>query len=423
MSHRWYVRSGAAAAILFFAHATATVPALEAAGLVSGEQRYGIDQDGNVVVLTPRPAADEGAAPPLAVPLPVSRGVRYGLNQNGELQPLADVTPAPAPTAVAAAPTPEVLTQVAPRSVTPPVVLAPPAVTYPAVTAGPAPAAGGQTGHSASGIAALLTTKLSALVTAVSRGGRTLAARITPLPAPAATIRSAAPASRQAAAPAPVTVAKGAGHPGAPTPVPAQGPTSPRSTGIPPQKQATVAAVATHQSRVPDPGSPASRPGRYSLKIDSLKVRSAVRPVVENLARHGIAVREERHETASMTVHRLVVGTFATQEEARECLRTVQPKLKKAYLMSHNGTHGVYCGSFFNLKKAEATVAGLKHAGVLLSIRRDSVAVRHTTLLAGSQLTRDDARDVSRRLRQMGIPAVIVSDRETLAEPGNAGRG
>ena len=51
-----------------------------------------------------------------------------------------------------------------------------------------------------------------------------------------------------------------------------------------------------------------------------------------------------------------------------------------------------------------------------LTILRDSVEVKRTTILAGSYISRDEARDISLRLRRLGIPAVIVPGTESLAE-------
>ena len=107
MIRRRHLRSGAALVTVFFATTTVTVPALEAAGLPAGEQRYGIDQDGNVVALA-APAGDRVQNAPLPPAPPAGKGGRYGLNQNGELQPLPELTPA--------APPPVPATQLLPRA-------------------------------------------------------------------------------------------------------------------------------------------------------------------------------------------------------------------------------------------------------------------------------------------------------------------
>jgi cell division septation protein DedD len=147
-----------------------------------------------------------------------------------------------------------------------------------------------------------------------------------------------------------------------------------------------------------------------------MAVRRAAHPVKEKLVQNGIAIVDSRSEKSPTEVYRLVVGTFPSLDQARNCLQRVSPKLKQAYLMSHNGSHGVYCGSFYKEAKAREKLAQYQRSGVHLTLRRDNVSVTRTTILAGSYLSRDEARDISLRLRGLGIPAAIVSGAESLAE-------
>jgi hypothetical protein len=158
---------------------------------------------------------------------------------------------------------------------------------------------------------------------------------------------------------------------------------------------------------------------RYSLVIDSLKIRSSVRPIEKKLAGSGIAILDTRTEPTSVKVHRLHVATYRTLDEARKRLREVQPKLRQAYIISHDGVHGVYCGSYFQMRKAVEKASQFQAAGVRSTIRHDTVTVNRTTIIAGSYLSRSAARDISLRLRQMGIPAAIVDSSESLAELRN----
>jgi hypothetical protein len=172
--------------------------------------------------------------------------------------------------------------------------------------------------------------------------------------------------------------------------------------------------VATQVHSSPSPPS-----HRYSLAIDSLKIRSSVRPIEKKLAGSGIAILDTRTKPTSVKIHRLHVATYRTLDEARKRLREVQPKLRQAYIISHDGVHGVYCGSYFQVRKAMEKASQFQAAGVRSTIRHDTVTVNRTTIIAGSYLSRSDAWDVSLRLRQMGIPAAIVDSSESLAELRN----
>jgi hypothetical protein len=182
---------------------------------------------------------------------------------------------------------------------------------------------------------------------------------------------------------------------------------------------AIVPTAVTVQTKAHADFSSSPTTPRYSLSIDSLKIRSSARPIEKKLASSGVAILDTRTEPTSVEVHRLHVATYHTLDEARKRLREVQPKLKQAYIISHNGVHGIYCGSYFQVRKAVEKASQLQSAGVRLTIRRDNVTVNRTTIIAGSYLSRSAARDISLRLRQMGIPAAIIDSSENLAELRN----
>ena len=375
MSHRWYVRSGAALMIALFANSTLIIPGSDAATPAGSEQRYGIDQDGNAVLLV-----TSGTTVPAVAPSPSPRGERYGVNQNGERVAIAEV-----PTAVILPVT---------AAATPP---------DPALKSGQ-PAAVAQTPASAP-------TLLRRLLASLGRGESTLMAGVRRAPAP-----HRAPAPTRAVI---TTTAAVAAHPG--EKVTTQSAILHVRKELP--KVVAHAAAPAVTSAVRNPVAPprvatrsSSPSSRYSLKIDSLKIRSSARPVAEKLARNGVAIMDTRNERSPQIVHRLVVGTFDTEEKAKNRLRAVRPLVKNAYIMGRNGRHGVYCGSYYKLQKAREKVAELRRSGIRVAILHDSVEIRHTTILAGSFISRDAARDISLRLRRMGIPAAIVPERETLSE-------
>ncbi len=393
MSHRWYFRSSAALVMTLFANAVVAVPGLEAAGLLSVEQRYGIDQDGNLVKPVVLPTAGQSVATPAAVRVAIKGSLRYGLDQNGELHQLAESAPVAAP--VVAHVTPSAPSQrsamstvpiVATTATTlpsssPKVAVSPPRNAVTPVTAllrSPVPV---QPQATVSGILSSLGTRLKSFFGQATRNERTPVARvITPVTPQQAPL----PKGSRAVMP-PVVVAA----PLAKLRLPAK-----------------PAATMTPSAAAP----------RYSLKIDSLTVRSGARPVAKKLAENGVTILESRDEQSAQTVHRVVVGIYKTEEKAQKSLRGVQLKLKNAYIMSHKGSHGVYCGSFYRLEKAREKVAQLRTSGVKVTILRDSVEVKRTTILAGSYISRDEARDISLRLRRLGIPAAIVPNTESLAE-------
>ena len=365
--------------IAFFANAALVVPGLDAASLPGSEQRYGIDQDGNAVLLVAT-----GVTVPVVAPPPSFRGERYGINQNGERVALADVPAAVNSTVVAATAAPVELALKTEQ-----------------------PSAAAQTPASSP-------TLLRRFLAAVGRGERVLltgfgfvpAPHGAPAPATSAVIKSASTAAVMARPGEKVTT---------------QGAILPARKEL--HKMAAHAAVSAVTSGDRPSGvsprvatGPSYPSSRYSLKIDSFKIRSSVRPVEEKLARNGVAIMDSRNERTSQIVHRLVVGTFATEEQAKNRLRAVTPVVKNAYIMGRNGSHGVYCGSYYKLQKAREKVAELKRSGIRVAILHDSVEIRRTTILAGSFISRDAARDISLRLRRMGIPAAIVPERETLSE-------
>jgi hypothetical protein len=137
--------------------------------------------------------------------------------------------------------------------------------------------------------------------------------------------------------------------------------------------------------------------------------------VTEKLAKNGVAIVDTRSDKTTVDVYRLVVGTFATLDAAQKCLQKVAPQLKHAYLISHNGVHGVYSGSWYKRATAQEHLDRYQVAGIPLTIRRDTVDVIRTTILAGSYTSRDAARDISLSLRRLGIPSTIVSGAESLA--------
>ena len=394
MIQRWYVRGGA---LLLFATATLIVSGLDAAALLNGELRYGVDQDGNTVLLTsPAPVAPVvpvAPAPPALMPTQHPRNAAnlpesFGVDQNGSLTKLAVETPATVPNM-----TTTTDTSATPQPLSPAAIPA----ASPAAPAQVTPASSAPVNSIAS--VARPATKSSlwnSIMATVSRGRRYLLARTGVTPAspqpkahtaknqlvtpPAAAHIAAAPATVSATASVRIPVT---------APVPA------------PQKVATPA---------PTTSSP-----RYCLKIDSLSVLSAARPVEEKLASNGVTILDSRKEMSTQVVHRLVLGTFATREKAQACLRGVQPVVKNAYIMNGNGRYGVYCGSFYKLQTARDKAAALKQAGVRPKVQRESVAVSRTIILAGSYDSRDAAHDMSARLLKMGIPAAIVSGTETIS--------
>ncbi len=393
MSHRWYFRSSAALVMTLFANAVVAVPGLEAAGLLSVEQRYGIDQDGNLVKPVVLPTAGQSVATPAAVRVAIKGSLRYGLDQNGELHQLAESAPVAAPvvahvtpsapsqrSAMSAVPIVATTATTLPSS-SPKVAASPPRNAVTPVTAllrSPVP---GPPQATVSGILSSLGTRLKSFFGQTTRNERTPVARVI---APVTPQQAPLPKGSRAVMP-PVVVA------------------APLAKLRLPAKPATT---MTSSAAAP----------RYSLKIDSLTVRSGARPVAKKLAENGVTILESRDEQSAQTVHRVVVGIYKTEEKAQKLLRGVQPKLKNAYIMSHKGSHGVYCGSFYRLEKAREKVAQLRTSGVKLTILRDSVEVKRTTILAGSYISRDEARDISLRLRRLGIPAVIVPGTESLAE-------
>ena len=393
MSHRWYFRSSAALVMTLFANAVVAVPGLEAAGLLSVEQRYGIDQDGNLVKPVVLPTAGQSVATPAAVRVAIKGSLRYGLDQNGELHQLAESAPVAAPvvahvtpsapsqrSAMSAVPIVATTATTLPSS-SPKVAASPPRNAVTPVTAllrSPVPV---QPQATVSGILSSLGTRLKSFFGQTNRNERTPVARVI---APVTPQQAPLPKGTRAVMP-PVVVAA----PLAKLRLPAK-----------------PAATMTPSAAAP----------RYSLKIDSLTVRSGARPVAKKLAENGVTILESRDDQSAQTVHRVVVGIYKTEEKAQKSLRGVQPKLKNAYIMSHKGSHGVYCGSFYRLEKAREKVAQLRTSGVKLTILRDSVEVKRTTILAGSYISRDEARDISLRLRRLGIPAVIVPGTESLAE-------
>ena len=358
MSHSRYVRCSAALVVTLFANATLAAPGVES-GLLGSGQRFGVDQDGNVVRLEAA-VTRERVQPPPAPPAVAAGSVRYGVNQNGELRPV---------TATAALPPPSPLTPPHPRFV------------------------------------ATVTARLKGVVVTVSRGGRSLVARLSPGAATASTSAGAAPAVAPPPSPVPAAAPPSPPHRTAPSPRPTAGSAGSRSV------RATPAGSPLPGSRAPAPD-----PCRFTLKIDTRTVEAGALPVEEKLAREGVTVLTAKKERAPRTIHRLVIGTFATEAEARTCLRDVQPQVKQAYLMSHNGVHGVYCGSYYDLEKAQEKAREVTTAGITVTIRRDSVAALHTTILAGVYRSRDEADTTSRRLRGLGIPAAIVPGTESLAE-------
>ncbi len=393
MSHRWYFRSSAALVMTLFANAVVAVPGLEAAGLLSVEQRYGIDQDGNLVKPVVLPTAGQSVATPAAVRVAIKGSLRYGLDQNGELHQLAESAPVAAPvvahvtpsapsqrSAMSAVPIVATTATTLPSS-SPKVAASPPRNAVTPVTAllrSPVPV---QPQATVSGILSSLGTRLKSFFGQATRNERTPVARVI----------------------APVT--------------PQQAPLPKGSRAVmPPVGVAAPLAKLRLPAKPAATMTPSAAAPRYSLKIDSLTVRSGARPVAKKLAENGVTILESRDDQSAQTVHRVVVGIYKTEEKAQKSLRGVQPKLKNAYIMSHKGSHGVYCGSFYRLEKAREKVAQLRTSGVKLTILRDSVEVKRTTILAGSYISRDEARDISLRLRRLGIPAVIVPGTENLAE-------
>jgi SPOR domain len=410
MSHRWYFRSSAALVITLFANVTLTVPGLEAAGLLGTEQRFGVDQDGNLVKIA-LPARVAQEIQPPSVVADASKGVvRYGVNQNGELRPLVESAPvaqtamaqAVPPAAVHAASAPVTTLHPSTKGAVPVVAVATPRakITLPQTITVPV---------KEPGIVASIFTKLKSLCAGLNQ--RSL------LPTSSSLVMATPP---QGAASKGVSTG---------TAIPASSPAHTQTKFPLPPRPVAMAAPRCERQKSAHVTVPADVTGgrssgmpskvaapRFSLKIDSLKVRTAAHPLNKKLAENGVSILESKEEQTALTVHRLVVGTFATQEEAQECLSSVKPKLKNAYIMSHNGKHGVYCGSFYKLQKAREKIAELRPAGVRLTILQDSVAVKQTTILAGSYISRDAAQDISMRLRRLGIPAAIVPGVEALTE-------
>ena len=325
MSHRWSIMSGTLLGIALSIHPLSIVSPSYAADLSMGEQRYGIDQDGNAVKLSPPPG--KGADLPAHVPPESSR---LGGNRKGGSPPL----PSPASPVVPVA-------RVAPLT----------------VVRSPEKKKGGE------GIPAGKGDSLSPMVHSLSP----MKISIPPRPVVGGGLQGALPKRSG-------TVVVG------------------RSPGVTPRE-------AVRQAALP----------RYFLKIDSLNLLTGTRPVEEQLRRNGIAILDAKTERTIRVVHRLVVGTFDSREKAQECLRTVQPKLKSAYVMSNNGRHGVYCGSFYKLQKARDKAAQLKPCGVHMTIQHEEVEISHTITKAGPYAGPDAARDASLRLLRLGIPAAIIS--------------
>jgi hypothetical protein len=351
--------------ITLFSQATLVVPGLEAAGVVGNSPRFGVDQDGNLVQLSvPTPAIDSASrTAPTVNTAPSPRAIKYVMDQNGGIREVTHTamaaTPSadrqPAPLETAHVAVPAPVPPV--RNSSPPVkpMIAP--VTEIARTATP-PSSGAQAVSKAPspGFLSGITSRIKIFLAGAPRGASPALATVTPLRKPA--VPSANISSS---------------------------PTTPR----------------------------------YSLAIDSLKIRSSVRPIEKKLAGSGVAILDTRTEPTSVEIHRLHFATYHSLDEARKRLREVQPKLKQAYIISHNGVHGIYCGSYYQVRKAVEKASQLQSAGVRLTIRHDNVTVNRTTIIAGSYLSRSAARDISLRLRRMGIPATIVDSSETLAELRN----
>lgn len=396
MRHSWHIRSTAILVMALFAQATLVVPGLEAAGLMGAGQRFGVDQDGNVVQLSaPAPVVDPSPRTiPLAnVPAPPLPTIRYVMDQNGAIREAAraDVTAVPVPA------TPAVALETAPAAQP-----ASAAVAHAAPAPAVAPAIAQPASKTTSpGIFTAIATRVKSFLAGATRGSSTAVATAGPPPvAPkAASIRvptavTLNPERRSPILPKPGTVA--VSH---------------------------VAPLAPTHAKVVRSGSPASTAGpHYSLEIDSLKVPASARPVEKKLENSGIAILDTKTAPASVGIHRLVIATFPTLEKARKRLHEVQRKLPKAYIISQNGVHGVYCGSYYQVRKAAAKATQLRTAGVRFTIRRETVTVNRTTIIAGVYLSRSAARDISLRLRQMGIPATIVESSETMAELRNGTR-
>ena len=361
MRHSWYCRSVSALLLGFFSTSALAVPVMESGGIHVAGERYGIDQDGNLVRLLPSPIASVGrSASRLSLP-PQGASVRYGLDQNGVCQALL---PESAPTTPVAAVAP-LETASLPKT----------AAATPAVAANPQTLIKGEPTvplrqSSPTGVER---GRILTLLSATLRRCRSLLAGFGPVP---------------------VT-----GHPTVSGRM--------ACVVVPPAPRATV---PLRQGLATPP------PPRYSLLIDSLAVKKKARPLAKKLAHQGVAVVDSRSEKTTVTIYRLVVGTFPTREKAQECLTRVAPRLKGAYLISSNGVHGVYCGSWYRRAMAEEQLARFRGGGRRLTIRHESVAITHTTILAGSYCSREAARDVSLRLRLMGIPAVVVVDTDSLAQ-------
>ena len=428
MRHSWHIRSTTILVSALFAQATLVVPGLEAAGLMGAGQRFGVDQDGNVVQLTvqapvaepsPRTAPTAGVSAPLPT-------IRYVMDENGAIRESARA----AVTEVTAPVVPAVALETAPVAQPAPIVVAHTAPA-PVVASIATPAAALPASKPTSpGILTTIATRVKSYFTGASRGAATAVANAA-LPPVAVTTNSirVLPAVTVAPVGAPQQSALAANlkvdrHPKAKVlhasrkPERLQTASKPRAAAVSHVASSTPAKAKV--ARSPLPASTASP--RYSLAIDSLKVRSAGRPVAKKLASSGIEILDTKTAPTSVEVHRLVVAMLPTLDAARKRLREVQPKLVNGYIISQNGVHGVYCGSYFQVRKAAERATQLRSAGVKVTIRRETVTVKRTTIIAGAYLSRSAARDISIRLRQMGIPATIVENSETLAELRNGTR-
>ena len=154
----------------------------------------------------------------------------------------------------------------------------------------------------------------------------------------------------------------------------------------------------------------------FIVKVSAWNNPSSNRFLERDLKKLGARSIKSRLVRENKPVHRLLYARHQDRSRAYLDMKTLQSSNQKAYIISTNGIHSVYCGAFYHEERATSEQNKIADKGIRVTIAKDSVWVTNKFYMAGGFHSRVAADKLAGILQQRGIRTTVVSAEPYLAQ-------
>jgi hypothetical protein len=154
----------------------------------------------------------------------------------------------------------------------------------------------------------------------------------------------------------------------------------------------------------------------FLVKVSAGNNPSTNRLLERDLKKLGVSSIKSRIEREDKPVHRLLYARHQDRSRAYLDVKILHSSGQNAYIISKNGDHSVYCGSFYLEERAEAEQKEIADKGIRVTIAKASVLVTNKFYMAGGFRSRGAADKLAGMLQQRGMSTTVVTAEPYLAQ-------